>query len=168
MRVSLFRHLPVIALFVAVMVPVTFAKNSSDITQFGHDVRISSGQAAGEITCLGCSVYVQGQVGGDITTIGGNVVVEDGGMIGGAVTAVVGDVRVADGSKIGGDLSVVGGVLHRQPTAMIGGDVTELRGRGWVYLLLLSPFLVFFGIIALIVWLVQRRRRTAPVMARAA
>jgi hypothetical protein len=167
MTSSLFRRLPILLLSIVVLMPLAFAK-SNEITQFGHDIRVATGQQASELTCLGCSIYIAGQVAGEVTTIGGNIIVEENGMVGGDVTTVVGDLRVADGTKIGGDVAVVGGTLRRQPGAMIGGDVTEMRGRGWIYLVLLSPFLIFAGIIALIVWLVQRRRRPATAMARAA
>ena len=42
-----------------------------------------------------------------------------------------------------------------------------MQGTAWVYLILLSPFLILAGIIAPVIWLV-RRRRPAPTYARAA
>ena len=39
------------------------AKSSSDITQFGHDIRIEADQKTGEVTCFACSVYLRGEYG---------------------------------------------------------------------------------------------------------
>lgn len=168
MRISLFRLLPLAVLALGMAVPTAFARgNASDITQFGHDIRVGPEQNVGELTCFNCSVYVRGHVAGDITTFHGNVVIDDNAAVGGDVTSLLGDVRVNDGTEIGGDVTVMGGRIRRQPTAAIGGEVTVFQGAAWVYLMLLSPFLIFAGIIALIVWLV-RRRHSAPALARAA
>ena len=145
-----------------------FAKGGSDITQFGHDIRIAEDQRATEVTCFSCSVYVRGQVSGDITTFAGNVVLDQGAMVAGEVTSFWGDVRADENTKIAGDLTVMGGRLRRQPSAMIAGEVTIFQSRELVWLMVLSPFLVLAGIIALIIWLVRRNRRPTPVMARAA
>lgn len=145
-----------------------FAKGGSDITQFGHEIRIDADQKAGDVTCFACSVYVRGQVSGDITTFGGNVVLEDGGMIAGEITSFWGDVRAGDDTKIAGDVTVFGGRLRRQPSAVVAGEVTVFQSRALSYAMLLGPFVVFGALIALIVWLVRRNRRPASVMARAA
>jgi hypothetical protein len=155
-------------LAVALASSQAFAKSGSDVTQFGHDIRVDADQRAGEVTCFACSVYIRGQVSGDITTLGGNVVLEDGGMIAGEVTSFWGDVRAGNEAKIAGDVTVMGGRLRRQPSAMVAGEVTVFQSRGLVWLMVLSPFLVFAGIIALITWLVRRNRQPPPVMARAA
>jgi flagellar biosynthesis protein FliQ len=157
----------VVVLATAIAAPAAFAKNSSEITQFGHDIRIAEGQQASELTCFNCSVYVRGQVAGEITTFHGSVVLEGNGKIAGDVTTFLGDLRMDDGTQIAGDVTVMGGKIRRPPTAQIAGDVTAFEGTVWVYLMLLSPFLVLAGIVALVVWLV-RRRRPAPVLARAA
>jgi hypothetical protein len=145
-----------------------FARGGSDYTQFGHTIRVEADQKAGEVTCFACSVYVRGQVSGDITTFGGNVILEDGGMIAGEVTAFAGDVRAGDNTKIAGDVSIFGGRLRRQPTAMVAGEVTIFQSALWIYLIFLSPFLMFAAIVALVIWLVRRVRRPAPAMARVA
>src|SRR5579883_987951 len=87
MRWSLSSSLLCTILATAFSASPAFAKDSSDITQFGHDVRIEADQTADQVTCFGCSVYVRGQVAGDITTFGGNIVLEDGGRIAGEVTS---------------------------------------------------------------------------------
>jgi len=68
---------------------------------------------------------------------------------------------------VAGEVTVMGGRLRHPPSSKIAGDVTVFESRGLVYVMLLSPFLVLAGIIALIVWLV-RRRRPRQVYARAA
>lgn len=157
-----------IVLTAAVAVPGAFAKTSSpEITQFSHDIRVSSDQRTGDLTCINCSIYVRGQVAGEITTIHGNVVIEDNGTVAGDVTAVLGDVRADRGTKIAGEVTTVGGAVRRHPEATIVGDVTALQGSIWFFLILVAPILVLIGIVALIVWLVQRRRPPAA-MARAA
>src|SRR5579883_1421049 len=114
MRWSLSSSLLCTILATAFSASPAFAKDSSDITQFGHDVRIEADQTADQVTCFGCSVYVRGQVAGDITTFGGNIVLEDGGRIAGEVTSFWGDVRAADNTKLAGDITVMGGSLRRR------------------------------------------------------
>jgi len=81
---------------------------------------------------------------------------------------MLGDVRLGNDTKVAGELTVLGGKLRRPPTASVAGDVTVMEGAAWFYIMVLSPFLFLGGVIALIVWLVRRRRRQAPVYARAA
>jgi hypothetical protein len=166
MMVSLLRSLILVAVL-TLAIPAAFASNGSEITQFGHDIRIGEDQQADVVTCFSCSVYVRGQVGGEITTFGGNVVIEEDGQVGGEVTTFLGDVRMDEGTQIGGEVTVFGGRVRRPPSAKIGGDVTVFQNKAWVYVVLLGPFLCLGGIIAFIVWLI-RRRRPAPVYARAA
>jgi hypothetical protein len=168
MNTSQLPRLALLALCFAIAVPAAFAKNNGgEITQFGHDIHIGADQKAADVTCFNCSVYVEGQVGGEITTFHGNIILQDGAMVGGELTAMLGDVRLGNDSKVAGELTVLGGKLRRPATASVAGDVTVMEGAAIVYLMVLSPFLVLGGLIALIVWLV-RRRKPAPVYARAA
>jgi hypothetical protein len=163
------RRISLALLLLLLTVPFAAANSDPEYTQFGHDIRIGPDQQAGELTCIGCSIYIFGQVSGDVTAIGGNVVMEGDGSIGGDVTTVVGDIRLNGTSKVGGDLAAVGGALRRQPGAIVGGDVTALEGRGWVWLIVAPPVLFLAGLIWLIVWLLERRRRPQPApLARAA
>jgi hypothetical protein len=162
-------HLAILTLALALSVPSAFAKNDgSEITQFGRDVRIGADQKAADVTCFNCSVYVEGQVAGEITTFHGNIILQDGAMVGGELTAMLGDVRLGNDTRVAGELTVLGGKLRRPPTASVAGDVTVMEGAAWVYLMLLTPLIILAGVIALIVWLVRRRRRPAAVYARAA
>jgi hypothetical protein len=47
----------------------------------------------------------------------------------------------------------------------VAGNVTTIGGHGWVFLIFLLPFAVLGGIIALIIWLIQRSRRPIPLPA---
>lgn len=145
------------------------AKDNPEYAQFGHDIRIGPDQEAGDLTCIGCSIYILGQVSGDVTAVGGNVVLEGDGSVAGDLTTVLGDVRLNDSAKVAGDLAAVGGSWRRQPEATVGGDVTALEGRIWFWLIVGPPVLMLAGLIWLVVWLLERRRRPQPVsMVRAA
>ncbi len=141
------------------------AKDSPERTQFGRDIRVEAGEKTGDLTCINCSIHVRGEASGDVTAIHGNIMVESGGSVAGDVTAVWGDVRAESGSQIAGDLATVAGAVRRQPGSNVSGDVASLEGVKWLLAILLPP-LVFIGlIIALIIWLVQRSHRPAPVAA---
>jgi hypothetical protein len=43
--------------------------------------------------------------------------------------------------------------------------VTSLGGAGWMLLFLLFPLIFLGGIVALIIWLIQRSRRPMPAAA---
>ncbi|HWX93392.1 MAG TPA: polymer-forming cytoskeletal protein [Terriglobales bacterium] len=169
MKQSAFFRPPLLAVLLLVCVaPYASAKNNSEYTQFGHDIRIGANQKTHDLTCIHCSIYVHGQVAGDVTAIHGNVVVDGDASVAGDVTAVLGDIRVDKGTKVAGDLTAVGGKVSRQPEATVAGDVTSLEGQSWFWLILGFPVLLIAGIIALIVWLVQRSKTRAPSLARAA
>ena len=157
-----------LVLLVLVVPAIALSGDTHEYTQFGHSIYIGPDQQTGDITCFLCSVRVRGQVGGEITTFGGNVTLEDSASVGGDVTAFGGTVRLGPETKIGGELTVVGGRLTRDPKAQIGGDVTTFGGQGWVIVIFGLPLLIFAGIIALIVWLVQRRQRPTQTYARTA
>jgi hypothetical protein len=149
------------------LVPFTSlaAETHPDRFQMNHDIHIPPDEQVGDVTCINCSVYVRGKVSGDVTAIAGNVIAESGASIAGDITAIAGDARIEDGSQVAGDLTAIGGDLHRDPQATVGGNVTTMGGRGWVFLIFLLPVLFLGGIIALIIWLIQRSRRPTPVPA---
>jgi hypothetical protein len=156
-------------LLLLAIAPFATAKNDPEYAQFGRDIRIGPDQQAGDLTCIGCSIYILGQVSGDVTAVGGNIVMSGDGSVAGDLTTVLGDVRLSDTAKVGGDLAAVGGSLRRQPNVTIGGDVTALDGRAWIWLIVGPPILMLVGIVWLIVWLLDRGRRPQPApLARAA
>jgi hypothetical protein len=137
------------------------AANNADQTQIGHTLRVGPNDHLGEVTCIGCSIYIRGQVSGDATTVGGSIYLEDQGQVAGDVTTVAGNIRLDSGVKVGGDATVVGGEIRRANGAQIGGDVTSIGGMAWVPIILLLP-LAFLGLLVwLVVYLVQRGRKPA-------
>jgi hypothetical protein len=136
-----------------------FAASNPDRTSWGHSISIGPNEEAAELTCLGCSIRVRGQVTGDVTAFFGSVVIEDQGQVGGDVTVFGADVRIDQEVKVAGDLTVLGGQIRRSPQASIGGDVTNIGGHGWIIPILLAPFAILGLLIAFVVWLVQRIRR---------
>jgi hypothetical protein len=139
------------------------AQANADRFQFNHDIRIQPEDKVGDVTCINCSVYVRGHVSGDVTTINGNVIAEQGAVVGGDVTVIRGDARIENSSQVAGDLTAIGGNVRRAPQAAVAGDVTSMGGGGWVFLIFLLPFAFLGGIIALIIWLIQRSRRPSTV-----
>jgi hypothetical protein len=150
-----------------VLIPVSMlaATADSDRFQFNHDIRIEPNDNAGDVTCIDCSVYVRGHVSGDVTALHGNVVAEQGASVGGDVLAIGGKVRLESGAQVGGDLTAIAGSVRRDPQATVGGDVASVGGEGWAFLIFLLPLLFLGGVIALIIWLFQRRRNSAAVPA---
>lgn len=140
-----------------------FALAEPEQFQMGHDIHIAPDQRTGDVTCINCSIYIRGHVAGDAFALNGNVVVETGGELGGDVSTLHGDVRVADGAKIGGDVAAIAGTVRKQSTAEVGGDVTSMAGAWWTLLVVFVPIFLLGGIAVLIVWMVQRVVRPAPV-----
>jgi hypothetical protein len=162
-----FSPLQVFFVFAILLAPYTSwaAQTNPDRFQVNRDIRIGANERVGDVTCIACSVHVRGQVSGDVTTVGGSVFLEQGALIAGDVTVVGGNAHAESGTQVGGDLTAIGGSLLRDPQAAVAGDVTTVGGGGWVFLIFLLPFLFLGGIIALIIWLIQRSRHPAPVPA---
>jgi predicted acyltransferase (DUF342 family) len=165
------RSFPLPAFFITIIAilllpSATFAAQAHpDRFQINHDIHIQPDEKVGDVTCIKCSVYVRGQVSGDVTAVAGSVTAESGASIAGDVTAIGGNARIESGTQVAGDLTAIGGDLRRDPQATVSGDVTTMGGQGWVVLIFLLPLAVLGGIIALIIWLIQRSRRPIPVPA---
>jgi predicted acyltransferase (DUF342 family) len=136
------------------------ADANRDRFQTSRDIRVESDEHVGDVTCLNCSIYVRGQVGGDILAIHGNVVLYEGAQIGGDIASLAGNVRLESGTQVGGDVAAIGGTVRRDSGAKVGGDVASTPGAGWVAVIFALPLLFIGAIVALIIWLVQRNRRT--------
>ena len=147
--------------------PLTLAAEANpDRFQFNHDIRIEADEKVGDVTCIGCSIHLRGHASGDVTAIAGSVFAESGASIAGDVTAIGGNTRVESGTQVAGDLTTIGGTLRRDPQATVAGDVTTVGGGGgWIFLIFLLPLLFLGGMVALIIWLIQRSRRPATVPA---
>jgi hypothetical protein len=155
-RRSLSLSLAAMALLWLALSGAAIAKDNPDYTQIGRDITVASSQGVGDVTCIGCSIHVLGQVSGDATTVGGSIYIEDQGQVAGDVTAVAGSVRLEKEGKVAGDMTVVGGAIRRVPGAEVGGDVTSVGGTLWAPLILLAPFLFLALLVTLVVWFVQR------------
>lgn len=138
------------------------ADQQGDRVQFGHDIVVQPGDRAGDLVCIACSIRVRGQAAGDAVAIAGSIRLETGAQVAGDTVAIAGDVRLESGTQVSGDVVTIGGTVRHDPQAMIAGDITSMGGAGWMLLILLAPFLFLGGIVALIVWLIQRSRRTMP------
>jgi len=136
------------------------ADANRDRFQTGRDIRVEADERVGDVTCLNCSIYIRGQVGGDVLTVHGNVVVYQGAQVGGDIASLVGNLRLETGAQVGGDVASIGGAVRRDSGVTVGGDVSAMPGAGWVLAIFVLPLLFLGGIIALIIWLVQRNRRT--------
>ncbi len=138
------------------------AEQSNDRVQIGRSIVIHPGENVGDVVCVACSIRVRGQTNGDVVAVAGSIILENGAQIAGDTVAVAGSIRLENDAKVGGDVVDVAGSIHRDAQAVIGGDVTSVGGGGWIVPILLAPFLFLGGIVALIIWLIQRSRRTAP------
>ena len=158
MSKSLPFHIAAIVFCTLVFTVAASAKDKPEYTHIGHNITINDDQQVGDVTCIGCSIYIRGQVSGDVTTVGGSIFIEDQGQVDGEVTAVAGGLRLDEGAKIAGETTVVGGEMHRAAGSEIGGDVTHVGGFGWLWLLLIFvlPLGVLAGIVMLIIRLVRR------------
>jgi cytoskeletal protein CcmA (bactofilin family) len=157
-RCSLSRLLAACALFCLFLSCTAFAKENPEYTQIGRDINIGPTQEVGDVTCIGCSIHIRGQVAGEATTVAGSIFIEGQGQVAGDVTAVAGNLRLEDEVRIAGEATVVGGEIRRAPGAQVSGDVTSVGGHVWVPFILISPFLFLGLLVALVVWLVQHMR----------
>ncbi len=150
----------------AILSSTALAQQAGDRVQIGHDIVVERTQKAGDVVCLACSIYLRGgQVAGDAVAVAGKIVLEQGSAVAGDVTAVAGDVRLQGGSQVAGDAVAVAGVVRRDSQSLVAGDVTSLGGPGWTLLCLFLPLLFLGGIVALVIWLIQRSRRSGTTPA---
>jgi hypothetical protein len=151
----------IVPLLVLLLCSVSFATGRGDRTQFGRDIHVAAGEKTADLTCFHCSIYLAGQAAGDVTTFHGNIVLENGSAVAGDVTAFLGNVSAESGTQVAGDLTTFAGRVRRDSQSAVSGEVTSFVGTKWMLVMVLPPLLLLGGIIALIIWLVQRKR-TAP------
>jgi hypothetical protein len=163
-RLCRFSAMLVVAVSMFFSIPLVAEQNSGQV-HIGRDIYVQPQDNAGDLVCVGCSIYIRGAVAGDAVAVGGSVVLEQGAQVAGGVTTVVGSVRLQTGTQVAGDVAAIAGVVKRDPQSKISGDVTELGGTGWMLLILVAPLVLFGGFVALIIWLFQRRRPVAPAAA---
>ena len=164
---KLFRPAILLAALVIFTSSLAFGDQDNERTEWRHDIHLGASEQSSDLTCFGCSIYVEGKAAGDVTAFGGRVVVADQAEIAGDVTALIGDIRLEGAAKIAGDVTALGGSVHRSADAQVAGDVTSKEGSGWLLGLLIVPLFLLGVVIAFVVWLVQRSRRPAPAPGRA-
>jgi hypothetical protein len=64
---------------------------------------------------------------------------------------------------VSGDVATVGGRVWRNPNATVKGDISSRSGVPLLIGLFVAPLLPLILIVILIVWLVNRNRRQAPL-----
>jgi hypothetical protein len=144
---------------------LALAENSADRVQIARDIVVEQNEKVGDLVCLACSIHLRGQAAGDAVALAGRIVLEQGAQVAGDVTAVLGDVRLESHTQVAGDVVALAGTVHRDSESQVAGDVTSFGGAGWMLLFLLLPLIFLGGIVALIVWLIQRSRRKMPAAA---
>lgn len=92
-------------------------------------VTIEEGESVRDVTIIGGSLEVRGEVRGDAVVIGGSVEVH--GTVGGAITSVGGSVILEPGSRVDGDITSVGGEVERESRAEVGGSIHSVPFFGF-------------------------------------
>jgi hypothetical protein len=95
----------------------------------GGHVTIEKGETVGDVTVLGGSLDVFGDVEGDLAVFGGESEIHEGGEVHGDAVTLGGSLTVDDGADVDGDVSVIGGSLHRGDKAKIGGSARDDKGE---------------------------------------
>jgi hypothetical protein len=95
----------------------------------GGHVTIQKGETVGDVTVLGGSLDVFGDVEGDLAVFGGQSQVHEGGQVHGDAVTLGGSLTIDDGAEVDGDVSVIGGALHRGDKATIGGKARDDKGE---------------------------------------
>ncbi len=152
-----------LAAVVAVLTVPALARSGApaERTQANRDIWVQPGEKTGDLTCFNCSIHVRGEVAGDVAAMHGNVTVESQGQVAGDVASFFGDVLVENDAHVTGDVAAMGGRIRRDPRGSIAGDQAAFA-RFWILPITLVPLVLLGLIIALIVWLVQRRRQAIP------
>lgn len=146
-------------LFVLLACSSLFAKDDARIA-VGKSITVEQDESVGDIVCVGCSIHMAGTCG-DIVAIGGSIEVD--GDVSGDAVAILGSLRLNEDASVAGDAVTVGGRVLRHPNATVKGEVSSRSGIPIVIGIVVVPLLPLILIVALIVWLVNRDRRPAPL-----
>lgn len=152
------------ALFLALASPTLYAR-AGDQVHFAQSISVGEDETVGSLVCIGCSIRVDGTCE-DVVAIGGSIMVD--GTVQGDAVAIGGGMRLGENASIAGDVVTVGGRLWRHPNAVIKGGVSSHSGALVLVGIFLVPLIPVILIVALIVWLVSRNRRTVPAPVRPA
>lgn len=150
------RLLPLTGLMVVMLAAsVVQAKEGDQVHIGGGGISIAPGEAAGDLVCIGCSIRVRGSCG-DVVAIGGNV--DLNGRANGDIVTIGGGLRLGEDASVSGDVVTVGGRLWRDPNSVVHGQISSRSGALMFVWLVLIPSLPVILIVALVVWLLTRRR----------
>jgi hypothetical protein len=155
------------AAFAAASVP---ARADSDDVHFFEDIHVAPNKPAHDAVCFFCNVDVQGEVNGDIVVFFGEVNItghanhdvvnffgevtaDDNAVIGNDLVSFFGFIQLKKNVSVGRDMVSMLGAVDADNSASIGHDHVEFPF--WVGLF---PFLIIFGIVALIVRAVRENR----------
>jgi hypothetical protein len=131
-----------------------------DVVEFGNDIVVHEGEEAHDTVCFLCSIEVDGTVHGDMVAFLGNIRVR--GHAERDAVVFLGNITLGENASIDRDVVVFAGSLRNAPGSSIGNDRVVFP-----VFLLFFPFLVFAGILVLIVWairsLVYRDRPVYPM-----
>jgi len=150
------RLFPLAALIVVMLAAAALQAKEGDQVQIGGPgISIAPGEAAGDLVCIGCSIRMRGSCG-DVVAIGGSV--DLNGHARGDVVAIGGGLRLGEDASVSGDVVTVGGRLWRHPNSVVQGQISSRSGALLFLWLVLMPSLPVILIVALVVWLLTRRR----------
>jgi magnesium-transporting ATPase (P-type) len=148
------------ALLSVAVTPQTLLARNGDQVHLGQSITVGPDENTGSLVCMGCSIRMEGS-SQDIVALGGSIVVD--GAVTGSVVAIGGGVLLGDNAAVSEDVVTVGGHLSRHPSAVVKGDISQQSGALVFIAMFLVPLLPLILLVALIVWLVNRSRRPAPV-----
>jgi hypothetical protein len=153
-------RLAALMLLLCLGTPLAARAEGRDIVEFGNDIVVHDGEEAHDTVCFLCSIEVDGTVHGDMVAFLGNIRVR--GHAERDAVVFLGNISLGENASIGRDAVVFAGSLRNAPGSSIGNDRVVFP-----FLLFFVPFLVFAGIIVLIVWairaLVYRERPVYPM-----
>lgn len=109
------------------LVSPALAQSPSNRTYVGLDIYVAPGQQVHNVTCIFCSVEVDGSVTGDTTVLFGNLTVS--GWARGTATVVGGNAIIESQARIGGTTVVLGGNAIYEADDAISGNAYVLGGH---------------------------------------
>jgi len=98
--------------------------SSGSIVRFAGSVTVGPGENPEEVTAIGGSIQVDGDVAGDVVAVGGSCTIN--GKVAGSVTAVGGSVRLGPQAEVGGDVVSVVGTVDKADTARVHGSISAV------------------------------------------
>jgi hypothetical protein len=105
-------------------------KHHADRTVLAGNLRVEKDETVKDVSVLGGSAEIYGNVSGDVTILGGNARLYPGAHVSGDIDMMGGSLKLDDGSIVDGDVNVVGGALDRAPGAQVHGQVASGGGHG--------------------------------------